>query len=127
MRVLPAIFVVLLSTSLMASEVVVDDTINFNFQPPTTRVDGTSLSMDEIDGYDINCAGKTIWVTPEEAEGGYRAQTSEVLPDYGQYACKVATVDTDGLRAEWSNEVMVSWPEPEIGTPMAPTDLGTEF
>lgn len=126
MRVL-TILLVLLSTPLVANEVVVDDTMDFSFQPPTTRMDGSPLSLDEIDGYDLSCAGRNIWITPEEAEGGYRAQTSEVLPDYGQYVCKISTVDTDGLASQWSNEVLVSWPEPEIGTPRAPTDLGTEF
>lgn len=126
MKILSTIVLILLSTPLAAQQVV-DNTMEFSFQPPTTRVNGEPLSSSEIAKYDLNCADNTIWITPEEAVGGYKAMTVDVLPDYGEYICKIAVVDTDGLRSQWSEEVPVKWPEPVIGTPQAPTDLGTEF
>lgn len=127
MKILPIVLLAL-STSVMAQDVkVVDETMEFNWEPPATRVDGTPMGPDEIGKYDLNCAGNTVWISPEQIEGGYTAQTADILPEYGEYTCKVATVDTDGLRSQWSNEVLVSWPEPIMGTPQAPTGLGTEF
>jgi len=93
----------------------------FSWIPPTERTDGTSLSSDEIQKYELGCSTESgqYDVLTFDAPGG--TNTSVQIPDSymlpGVNYCSARTVDTDGNRSAWADEV--TW----INV-APPTDLG---
>jgi len=69
---------------------------------PTTRVNGTPLSMKEISKYELRCVGinmpASILKFPKGGTKGYLLKSLKP----GKYSCIIRTVDTGGLMSEFS-------------------------
>lgn len=91
------------------------------WEPPTTREDGTPLDpATEIAEYQLTCGDAVTIVAGTMPSEGYELAKHEVLPKYGTFDCTMVAVDTDGLRSEPSNSVVVEWVKQP---PMPPTNL----
>ena len=77
------------------------DTVYGSFTAPTTRVDGTALSIDEIGGYDVY-VDKALVETISNISTTY---TVEALP--GEHVITIITFDTEGRYSLPSNEILV--------------------
>lgn len=123
MRILIALLALLPLTLLAQTSTTIE------FDPPTTRVDGTALDpATEIDHYDLYCrnkdaeqfAGDGVLEIPGLTEQGQHETTySEFLPEKGRYDCALTATDTDGRESDYSEIAEVSW----LDAPGEPTNV----
>lgn len=106
-----------------------------SFTTPVERVNGDPLTIEEISHYDFRCF--VVSESPQEnieyysvdipkhTEDGskeFAIKMSELFPDYGDYNCEIATVDTDGLLSDYA--FMAGGPvEFDPSKPEAPTNV----
>ena len=102
------------------------DDLRIEFDPPTSREDGTALDpATEIAHYTVYCrAGDTYpdtgYEIPGQTETGEHATTYEsLLAERGRYTCAMTATDTDGRESQRSNEVELSW----LDQPGEPTSV----
>ena len=122
MKVLAALLMMVLPFAVAADE------ITLEWDPPTTREDGSELDPAvEIESYGLYCRqGDADW--PGEAymlpglteEGSYAGSKEEILGERGRYECVLTAIDTDGRESVHSDVVEVSWLAPP-GAPQMPT------
>ena len=118
MKILIASILLLFSVAALAETLV--------WQPPTSRVDGTSLDpATELAPYELVCGQGDNAVTTNipatgEAEQRYQVAKHEILPNYGKIPCYMVAVDLDGLKSEPSDTVTIPWAK---GAPSAVTEL----
>ena len=109
---------------------VADDTTRIEFDPPTSREDGTELDpATEIAQYDLYCRYKeaeefardgSVLTIPGMTETGEHETTyGEFLPERGRYDCALTATDTDGRESDYSEIVEVSW----LDAPGSPTNV----
>ena len=106
-----------------------DDTTRIEFDPPTSREDGTELDpTTEIEQYDLYCryqdassfSSDSVLVIPGMTETGEHETTyGEFLPEKGRYDCALTATDTDGRESDYSEIVEVSW----LDAPGSPTSV----
>jgi hypothetical protein len=81
---------------------------------PTTRVDNTPLSVDEISHYILSCGltndlGTATMELPGD-QTAFEITRHEFFPEFGTYQCAMRTVLHDGLYSQWSNTIQVDYP-----------------
>jgi hypothetical protein len=96
------------------------------WEPPTTRVDGQPLALDEISHYEVGCVAEGL--TPADGYAAdytipgtdqqHETEPAAMVDDYGRYACALRTVDTDGRKSTWSSTFPVIWPAARPGPPV---------
>lgn len=113
-----AFFLVLLLVC--ASAKAASSTIQFQWEVPTERQDGTSLLVNEISGYTLYENGnKVAWIG-----GGSTTDFSYDYGGYGQPCFTISTTDTWGQEGQQSPEVCVNvFPAP----PGSPVFLDTSL
>jgi len=96
--------------------------VELTYDIPTQRVDGSELTLAEIDKYVLSY-GTTIDASSTElyVEGNI---TSVVITDlYGVYYFKIATKDTDGQVGPWSNTISEDMGTLPINPIQSPTNV----
>lgn len=106
-----------------------DDTTRIEFDPPTSREDGTELDpATEIEEYRLYCryqdatefSGDEVLVIPGLTETGEHPTTyAEFLPEPGVYDCALTAVDTGGRESRHSDIAEIEW----IARPGQPTNV----
>ena len=97
-----------------------DDTTRIEFDPPTSREDGTVLDpATEIAQYDLYCRyqdaeefasdGSVLTIPGLTETGEHETTYGEFLPERGRYDCALTATDTDGRESDYSEIVEVSW------------------
>lgn len=101
--------------------------ITLAWKAPLERADGSAITNQEIEGYNIYCDGDTA-PTHSQENTPTRDEKWEV-PDSlfspGDHSCYATTVDTGGLESVPSNSVLftVAPQEPDDVPPAAPSSL----
>lgn len=115
MRTLTVLILSLLSFSVLAADV------QLTWGTPTEREDGTPLAAEEIGSYVIEYGqeetslGQSVTV-----EGTLNTTDINGLPNGTTQYFRIATVDSDGLRGEFSDTINVDLPN---AAPSAPSNF----
>lgn len=121
------LFVFLFTVSLFVGSSTVG---KLSWDTPNERVNGTSMSADEISHYTLRCESDDIQVTYEipnvdlDGESKYDLNITEVFSEYGDYNCHLTVTDTFGLTSAPSNEIVIS---KERSNPKAITNFSINF
>lgn len=108
--------------------------VTLSWVPPSTREDGSALTMAEIDGYEIFCYNGDA-PTDNDFQGftlrindGNTTSATVDITEAGQWHFAIVTLDTDGNTSELSDVHSINVPEvPNTSPPKAPTGLSASL
>ena len=112
-----ALFVsAILKLLLLSNTCLAGQTVIVEWQPPTEREDGTSITVNELAKYTIRYQCNT---QPEQlivVQGG-NVTSYEITSIHGKCTFDINSTDTAGLTSDWSNAVttIIKLDKPKIG------------
>jgi hypothetical protein len=92
------------------------ETVVLKWDTPMERVDGSPVTVDQLDYYTIICNGyntgnaESILTLPVDADQDTQeVKRTELFMSYGDYKCQIKVTAKDGTDGEWSEYVRVNW------------------
>jgi hypothetical protein len=75
-------------------------TVSVCWDAPTQRVDGTAITVDELDRYEVEHIGQQVYTVASPNTG-----FEQDITQYGRHCYRVRVFDTGGLASVWTEEV----------------------